>query len=141
MPRAINNNEYGWTEFTAVAGGRILYGIQGLKYGEKIEREFLYGKGNQPWSIQDKNISYEGELTLLQSELEAFIKSSSTKSILDLTLDVVTASYLPKDVGPIVTDQLLHVRFMESMKEMKQGDGSMAAITIPIMFLRLKHQI
>ena len=139
MALTFNSAEYAWVDFTAVAGGRILSGIRGIKYGEKIEREYLYAKGNRPWAIQDKNISFEGELTLLQSELEAFIKSSNNKSILSITLDTLTCSYAPAD-GQLVTDQLRHVKFMESIKELKQGDAFME-ITIPIMFLDLKQQI
>ena len=139
MAVAFDSSEYAWVDITAVAGGRPLFGIRGVKYGEKIDREYLYGKGNKPWAIQDKNISYEGELTVLQSELEAFIKSSNGKSILNLKLDNVTISYAPTD-GQIVTDQLRIVKFMDSMKEMKQGDAYME-ITLPIMFLDLKQQI
>ncbi len=134
-----NSAEYAWVDLTAVAGGRILNGIRGIKYGEKIEREYLYAKGNKPWAIQDKNIAFEGEITVSQSELEAFIKSSGNKSILSITLDSLTCSYAPSD-GVLVTDQLKHIKFMESMKELKQGDAFME-VTIPIMFLDLKHQI
>ena len=139
MALEFNSAEYGWNDITAVAGGRVLNGIRGLKYGEKIEREYLYAKGNKPWAIQDKNISYEGELTVLQSELEAFIKSSGKKSILNITLETLTISYAPLD-GALVTDQLRQIKFTESFKEMKQDDGFME-ITLPIMFLDLKHQI
>ena len=139
MGLTFNSAEYSWGDGTAVAGGRILNGIRGIKYGEKIEREYLYAKGNKPWGIQDKNISFEGEITVLQSELEAFIKSSKKKSILDITLDTLTWSYAPTD-GEIVTDQLRYIKFMESMKELKQGDPFME-VTLPIMFIDLKHQI
>ncbi len=139
MALTFNSSEYAWVDLTAVAGGRILNGIRGIKSGEKIEREYLCAKGNRPWAIQDKNIAYEGELTVLQSELEAFIKSSKNKSILSITLDTLTCSYAPKD-GELVTDQLKHIKFMESMKEIKQGDAFME-VTIPIMFLDLKQQI
>ncbi len=139
MALTFNSAEYAWGDLTAVAGGRILNGIRGTKYGEKIEREYLYAKGNRPWAIQDKNIAYEGELTVLQSELEAFIKSSAGKSILSITLDTLTCSYAPAN-GELVTDQLKHIKFMESMKELKQGDAFME-VTIPIMFLDLKQQI
>ena len=139
MALTFNSAEYNWVDIIAVAGGRILRGIRGIKYGEKIEREYLYAKGNKPWSIQDKNISYEGEITILQSELEAFIKSSENKSILSITLDTLTVSYAPTD-GELITDQLRHIKFMESIKQMKQGDGYQE-ITLPVMFLDLKHQI
>ncbi len=139
MALTFDSKEYAWVDLTAVAGGRILGGIRGIKYGEKIEREYLYAKGNRPWAIQDKNITYEGELTLLQSELEAFIKSSGNASILSITLDTLTCSYASKE-GELVTDQLKDIKFMESMKELKQGDAFME-VTIPIMFLELKQQI
>lgn len=134
-----NSKEYGWIDITISAGGRVFYGARSVKYGEKIEREYLYAKGDKPYAIQDKNISYEGELGVLQSELEALIRDSGAKSILGVTLDTVTVSYAPSD-GEVVTDQLRHVKFTESMKELKQGDGFME-VTLPIMFLELKHQI
>lgn len=134
-----NSAEYAWVDITAVAGGRPLLGITGIKYGESIEREYIYGKGNKPKAIQDKNISYEGELRVLQSELEALIAASPRKSILGLVLDEVTIAYAPEDGIPTV-DQLVHVKFTESMKEMSQGDGSME-VTLPIMFIDLKHNV
>ncbi len=75
----------------------------------------------------------------MQSELEAFIKSSGNASILSITLDTLPCSYAPKE-GELVTDQLKHIKFMESMKDLKQGDAFME-VTIPIMFLELKQQI
>ena len=122
MGLVFNSKEYAWVDLTAVAGGRILNGIRAIKYGEKIEREYLYAKGNRPWAIQDKNISYEGEITILQSELEAFIAASDQKSILSITLDTLTCSYAPPD-GQLITDQLEHIKFTESIKELKQGDN------------------
>jgi len=134
-----NSDEYAWKDITAVVNGRPLLGITGVKYGEKIDREYLYGKGNKPRAIQDKNISYEGELKVRQSELEALTASSPKKSILNLTLDVVTIAYAPED-GVITTDQLVHVKFSENMKELNQGDAAME-VTLPIMFLEVKYNV
>ena len=78
-------------------------------------------------------------MKVLQSELEALIASSPKKSILNLTLDVVTVAYAPEG-GVITVDQLVYVKFGESMKEMNQGDAAME-VTLPIMFLDVKHNV
>ena len=136
-----DSTEYSWNNITVVAGGRPLAGIVGVKYGEKQEKEYLYAKGNEPHSIQRKNKSYEGEITILQSELEALIKSSPQKSLLNVKLETITIAYAPKDgPGVITVDQIKKAEFTESMKDIKQGDGNME-IALPIMFLRLKQNI
>ena len=136
-----DSKEYSWADITVVAGGRPLTGIRGIKYGEKQEKEYLYAKGDEPHSIQRKNKSYEGEITILQSELEALIKSSPQKSLLNVKLETITIAYAPKDgPGVITVDQIKKAEFTESMKDIKQGDGNME-IALPIMFLRLKQNI
>lgn len=136
---AVNTDQYQWKDISAVAGGRPVPGLIGIKYGEKVEREYIYARGDKPQAILDKNRSYEGEIKVLQSELEAFIRSSPAKSILDLTLDTLTVAYAPVGGLPTV-DQLVNVKFMESFKEMNQSDSHME-VTLPIMFLDLKHDI
>lgn len=136
---AFNSDEFSYKDITAVAGGRILGGLTGIKYGMKVDREYIYARGNKPRAIQDKNKTPEGEIKVLQSELRAFLKSSGTNSILDLTLDNITITYAPTGGIP-VTDQLQHVKFLEEMQEMNQGDGNME-VTLPIMFLDVKYDI
>lgn len=137
---AFDTNQYAWKDVTVVMGGRPVTGIQGVAYTEKVEREAVYGKGNEPQAIQTKNKSYDGSIDLLQSELEALIKASPTGSILDLKLDNITISYAENGQANVITDQLIEVQFTESPKSIKQGDAYMT-ITLPIIFLRVKHQI
>lgn len=136
---SFNTAEYAWIDGTAVAGGRILNGITGVKYGVKQEKEYVYGKGGKPLSIAKKNKSYEGEIKVLQSELEAFIRVAPDGDITNLVLDNITFSYAPEDGIP-TTDQMVGVEFTESMKELNQGDG-FQEISLPVMFLDLKHNI
>ena len=65
-----DTREYEWSDITLIVAGRDVKGFRGVKYTEKQEKEVLHAKGNKPHSIQRGNISYEGELTVTQSEYE-----------------------------------------------------------------------
>lgn len=69
----VNGRQYSYADITVVMGGRDVIALRGIKYTSKQEKEVLYGKGNKPLSIQKGNISYEGEITVLQSELETLM--------------------------------------------------------------------
>lgn len=135
-----NSREYEWADITLVLGGKDLTGIRGIKYTAKQEKEALYGKGNLPHSIQKGNISYEGELTLVQSELETLVANSDNASILSLQLDAVVCYGNPSNGDVMITDVLQGLQFTEEAKEMKQGDKFMD-VTLPFLFLRKKAQI
>ncbi len=98
----------------------------------------MYGRGNKPHSIQEGNRSYEGKLSLWQSVLEAMIRDSKDKDILNLSFDLVV-TYLPKGGGQTVTDILKDVEFTEIKKGMKQGDKNME-IELPFIFLDIERQ-
>lgn len=80
---AFDSREYEWSDITLILGKRDVTGIRGVKYTEKIEREALFAKGRHAHSIQSGNVSVEGEITVLQSELEALTKAGKG-SILNL---------------------------------------------------------
>lgn len=134
-----DSREYEFADITLVMGGKDITGIRGIKYTSKQEKEPVYGKGNQPLKIQKGNISHEGELTVLQSELETLIANSSTRSVLGLQLDAVVAYGNPSNGDVLITDVLQGIQFTEETKEMKQGD-KFAEIKLPFIFLRKKAQ-
>ena len=132
-----DSRQYEFSDLALVAGGRDFTAFRGVKYTAKQEKEPVYGKGNLPLSIQKGNKSYEGEITLLQSELETLREASPTGSILDLQFDAVVCYGNPANGDTMITDVLQGIQFTEEPKEMKQGDKFME-ITLPIIFLRLK---
>lgn len=134
---AFNSREYEWADVTLILGGADLTGIRGIKYLEKIEREPIHAKGRTPHSIQSGNITYDGEITLLQSELETLI-TSGNGSILGLSLDCEVSYGTPPNA--MITDRVLGLRFTESPKELKQGDKFME-VTLPFIALDVKNQV
>lgn len=135
---AFNSREYEWADFTLILGGVDITTIRGIKYSEKAEREAVYAKGRYPHSIQTGNIAYEGEITLLQSGLDALIASSTDNSILSLSLDAEGNYGNPPDAT--ITDRIVGIRFTESAKESKQGDKFME-VTLPFICLRVENQV
>ena len=141
----INGREYEFADVTLIMGGRDVTGLRGIKYTSKQEKEVLYGKGNQPLSIQKGNFSYEGEVTLTQSELETLqllAKATGRGTIMGLSLNAVVCYGNPL-VDPqavMTTDRLYGIQFTESPKELKQGDKNME-ITLPFICLNIEYGV
>ena len=133
-----SSKQFTWCSISIAFGGRILNGATEIEYTEKKEKDYLYGRGCKPHGIVGGNYSYEGKVSIWQSELEAMTRDAQNKDILTLNFDLVVA-YVPKDGGQIVTDILKGVEFTEVKKAMKQGDKNMI-VELPIMFLDVKRQ-
>ena len=133
----VNTREYEWSDVTVVMAGRNVTGLRGVKYSAKQEKELLHAKGNKPHSIQRGNKTYDGEITLLQSEYEA-LKQACGGDILDASLDIVAAYGNPTAGDVITTEALVGVEFTEDNTEWKQGDKFQEK-TLPFLFIDLKN--
>ncbi|MCC9071218.1 hypothetical protein LNQ49_06375 [Flavobacterium sp. F-65] len=133
-----SSKQYAWSDVSISIGGRIIEGITEVEYTVKQEKETLRGRGNKPHKVTRGNKSYEGKITIWQSELEAMVLSAPNFDILDLNFDVIV-SYVPSDGGKTVIDVLSGCEFTETKKSMKQGDKNMV-VELPIVFLGVKAQ-
>lgn len=133
-----NSRQYSYADITLELGGRIVTGARGVKYDSKMEKELVYAKGNEPQHIQRGNISYEGEITVLQSELET-LRQLGGGSVLSLRLDATVVYGDPAKGDVIVTDKIRGLEFTEDAKELKQGDKFME-VTLPFIALRIQNQ-
>ena len=139
----INGRQYEWADISLILGCRDVTGIRGIKYKEKQEKELMYGKGNQPLSIQKGNKSYEGEITVTQSELETLKllarQQTLRSSILGLNLNAVVCYGNPLKGDAMITDRLYGIQFTEEEKSMSQGDNNME-ITLPFICTDIQYQ-
>lgn len=135
-----DSRQYEFADLTVIAGGKDITGLRGIKYTEKQEKEILYGKGNEPLSIQKGNKSYEGEITMTQGELETIVANSKDGSVLSIQLDVIVNYGNPSKGDVMMIDAIKGVQFTESPKELKQGDKFME-VTLPFIALRVKNQL
>lgn len=121
----INGRQYEFADLTVVGAGRDILGLRGIEYKESQEKEVIYGKGNKPVSVQRGNKSYEGTLTVLQSELDGLAALSDSGSVLDLQINLAVSYGDPATGTPMATDILFGVQFTEMPKGLSQGDKNM----------------
>lgn len=131
-----NSREYEWSDITVVVAGRPVTGFRAVDYSSKQEKEALYAKGNKPHSIQRGNKSYEGSITLLQSEYEA-LRQACGGDVLDASFDLVVAYGNASKGDAIVTDILVGAEVTEDNTEWKQGDKFQEK-KLPFIFLDKK---
>lgn len=132
-----NSREYEWSDINVVMAGRNVTGFRAVSYTSKQEKEALYAKGNKPHSIQRGNKSYEGSISLVQSEYEA-LKQAAGGDILDASIDLVVSYGNPTKGDTIVTDLLQGVEFTDDNTEWKQGDKFQEK-ELPFIFLDKKN--
>jgi hypothetical protein len=132
-----NSREYEWADINVVMAGRNVTGFRAVSYTSKQEKEALYAKGNKPHSIQRGNKSYEGSISLVQSEYEA-LKQAAGGDILDASIDLVVSYGNPTKGDTIVTDLLQGVEFTDDKTEWKQGDKFQEK-ELPFIFLDKKN--
>ena len=142
MPTIVNGRQYEWADISLLLGGRVVVGCRKINYKESQDKELLYGKGNRPISIQKGNKKYDGNVTMLQSEVETLKELARTThgpsgSILDLNLNAVVCYGDPSKGDVMLTDLLYNIQFTEVDKGMGQGDKNME-VSMPFIFTDLK---
>lgn len=131
-----DNREFPWSSVQIVADGESLTRARGVKFSIKRDKEYLFAKGDNPHEILAGNKTPEGELILLQSEVEKFQrKLQDDQDLTDYPAFDVVIAFVPKRGQTAVTYTLKGVEFTEDNREHKQNDKSME-ITLPIMFLK-----
>ena len=136
----INGREYEFADISVVGGGRDIKGLRGISYTAKQEKEVVYGKGKEPASVQRGNKSYEGELTLLQSEVEGLISSVESHDLMDVTLNLAVCYGDASKGEPMVTDRITGLEFTEVAKGLTQGD-KFGEIALPFVALRIDYNV
>jgi len=134
----ISSKNYSWSNLQVVALGRKYQGITGVRYKRNVDLEEVYGAGDEPMDIAEGNKSYEGEITLLQSELEAMQRAGAFDSGAN-GVDIIHA-YVPKDGTPITTDIVVGAKFSGVEKALAQNDKKME-VTLPYKALGIQYGV
>lgn len=138
----VNTEQYSWADVDIVMLGKVVTGARGVSYKAAQEKEPIYGRGNKPVAMGRGNKSYEGQVVLLQSELEALKQATGrTSEITDLPPFDIVVAYIPRKGGTqIVTDIIKHVEFTEVEKAMNQNDKFME-VTLPFVALDIESNV
>ncbi len=138
---AFNSGEYSYCDITVFMLGRPVIGLRGIKYKTAQEKEVIHASGNEPRGFGYGNKTYEGEITLLQSELQALERAAGAgNDIVDIHNANITVAYVPKQGGAITTDIIEFIEFTESEKGMQQND-KFGEISLPFIALNIKKGV
>lgn len=130
---------FSWSEYRLFMGGRFVTGIQGFKYKRSREIEAIYAEGDEAVDEGFGNKANEGEITILQAELEAIIAASPDNDPFKLPKITIVHSYTPvNSVGRVVVDVCERCYFKEIEKAMEQGQTYMK-ITTPMYIGKIKY--
>lgn len=136
----INGNEYAWEDIDIVVEGKAvpLQGVTGIKYTSTKEHTNIHGRGSEPVAMGRGKADYSGELTILQSELEAMQEALPGNVPLTQRAPFnITVTYAPAD-GQTKTDQLIGCRITEQDKGITNDETHMVA-TLPLTILRVEY--
>lgn len=123
MATVINQKEYAYGDIGVYIFGQFVAGLRGIDYKPTKNKDYVRGAGYRPRSIQHGERSYEGTLTILQSELDALNRTAHQRGyedILDVDFDIVVTYGEPS--GVMVTDKISNASIKELPKGMKSGD-------------------
>lgn len=138
MKNRFDTEQFSWSDLSIQIDSRVVVGLRGISYKKTIEKEFVYAKGNDPLAIREGKISYEGEIKILQNELELLIEAAPEGDLQGLRDLLITIAYERDEL--VIVDQLFGVSFTEIGKALSQGETFME-VTLPIMFLGMKLNI
>lgn len=137
----ITSKECAWSHFEVKLLGRTIKGLRGFSFKKTIEKEHLYGAGNQPLDIMEGNIKYEGNLKLLGFETDALDKAAQDAGYEDITevpheAIVITCSYKKRLTDKIRTYVATGVGFTETGLELEQN-AKHREVTLPFLAMNI----
>ena len=121
--------QYAWEDYSVIMAGKRVVGIRGFRYKISQEKDPIYAEGNKPYAFGRGNKSYECEIKVTQSELEAIVLSGGGDPT-EIPPFIIAHQYIPKFGLPKVTDVIEGVEFKEIEKAMDQGAQFME-VTLP----------
>jgi len=117
-----NSEEYGFNDITVVMLGRPVITLRRVRYKVMQQKDNIYGKGKLPIARGRGQVTFEGNISLLHSDLRALLTSvGGGDNVLAIKPFDIIINYGPA-VGLQSTDILKYVEFTEQEIDVKQGD-------------------
>jgi hypothetical protein len=136
----INGFEYSWEDISISLLKRLITGFTAIEYAASKEHMNIHGRGANPVAMGRGRKTYQGSITMLQSEVEAIQAGlPKGKDLTDLAPFKVIVAYAPEG-GAITTDELLYCRFTNLPKGMNEGDGNMM-VALPLVIGNINYNV
>lgn len=123
----IRSSECAWQHGKVVLLNRTITGLRGWMLNTAVEKEYVYGAGNEPIDINEGNVSYSGSVTLLGYELDALDKAAQTAGYDSISrvpheaVNMVVKMQKSKS-DPVVMYSVTGIAFEGAEDKQNQGD-------------------
>lgn len=123
----IRSSECAWQHSKLVLLGRSLSGLRGWEITHSIEKEYVYGAGNEPIDINEGNVSYGGSITVLGYELDALDRAAQMAGFDNISrvpheLVTMVVKMQKTPVDPVVMYTVTGIAFEGYGDKMSQND-------------------
>nr|DAS61661.1 MAG TPA: putative XkdM-like protein [Caudoviricetes sp.] len=133
----IRSSECAWKHGELILLGRRINGLRGFELKKTVEKEHLYGTGQNPLDIQEGNIKCEGSIKVLGFELDAMNRAAMMAGYSDITEVPHEAIVMTVKLQKTAAEQktVFNVRgiaFTEAVNSMEQN-AKMREVTLPFL--------
>lgn len=138
----ITSDECAWSRFEIKILGRTIKGLRGFGFKKEIEKEHLYGAGDEAIDIQSGNKKSSGSLKVLGFEADMMNKAARTAGFEDITevpheAIVITCAFKKRLIDPVSTYIANGVAFTEAGTDLEQN-AKFREITLPYLAMNVK---
>lgn len=131
----ISSNECTWRHGELILLGRRINGLRGFELKKSVEKEHLYGAGQNPIDIQEGNIKCEGNVKILGFELDALNQAAIIAGYNDITevpheAISMTIKLQKSAMSPKTIFNVRGIAFTEVANAMEQN-AKMREVTLP----------
>jgi hypothetical protein len=138
----ITSDECAWSRFEIKILGRTIKGLRGFGFKKEVEKEHIYGAGDDPIDIQSGNKKGSGSIKVLGFEADLMNKAARTAGYDDITdvpheAIVITCAFKKRMTDPIKTYIASGVAFSEAGVDLEQN-AKMREISLPYLAMNVQ---
>lgn len=138
----ITSDECAWSRFEVQILGRTIKGLRGFGFKKEVEKEHLYGAGDDAIDIQSGNKKGTGSIKVLGFEADAMNKAARDAGFEDITdvpheAIVITCSYKKRAIDNVKTYVASGVAFTEAGTDLEQN-AKFREITLPYLAMNVQ---
>ncbi|OWP84346.1 hypothetical protein BWK59_05850 [Flavobacterium davisii] len=140
----LTSSECAWAQFEIKILNRSIKGLRGFSLKKTIEKEHLYGAGDEPIDIQSGNKKYEGSIKVLGFEADALNKAAFLAGYDDITevsheAIVLICSFKKRIADPTNIYTITGVAFTETGADLEQG-AKFREVTLPFIAMNIDYK-
>ncbi|MCT3661047.1 hypothetical protein [Elizabethkingia anophelis] len=137
----ITSKECAWSSFELKILGRTIKGLRGFAFKKTVDKEHLYGAGDDPLDITGGNKKYDGSIKLLGFETDIMDRAAQLAGFSDITevpheLIVITCAWKKRPTDRISAYTAVGVSFTETGVEMEQNAKN-REVTLPFLAMNI----